>query len=161
MFITGLLVSLWLMFFDSSSLFLSSIFLMFIFIMEIYFDYLSISTYWFLQTNPSILCSCLSTKNLSTQYLENPIRRSMFLRIQNLFRRKPSSSIDHHPSSSLFDYRCPVCFNSKQSAFPWIALGCGHILCSFCLQHLYFSNKPICPQCRSIIILSDSTVLYI
>lgn len=150
MFITGLLISIWMIFFNNSYSFLSSIFLIVVFILD------SICTYWFQQRkNPSLLCSCLS----SSHRLKNPIRRSMFLRIQTLFERKPSETITDQ-SSSLFDYRCPVCFNSKQRTFSWIALGCGHILCSFCLQHLYFGNKPFCPQCRSSIILSDSTVLY-
>ena len=156
MFITGLLVSIWMIFFNNSYPFPSSIFLTVVFILEVYLDYISICTYWFQQRkNPSLLCACLSPSHR----LENPIRRSMFFRIQTLFERQPSETIADQ-SSSLFDYRCPVCFNSKQRTFSWIALGCGHILCSFCLQRLYFGNKPLCPQCRSSIILSDSTVLY-
>jgi len=172
MFITGILVSIWIILFNRDYTFLFSIFFIFVFIMEIYVDFVSISTYW-LSTNhnQSIFSSCflflqnysiLSNKSklkLSTIQLQNPIRRSMFLKIQNLFQTTRLNITDH--SYSLFNYRCPVCLNNRQDSFRWIALGCGHILCSLCLQHLYFGNKPICPSCRASIILSDLTILYI
>ncbi|CAF3369857.1 unnamed protein product [Rotaria sp. Silwood1] len=164
--------------------------------MEIYIDFISISTYlslsWFrmnnnqfihcpfkflwsyiinntllIQQNPPLSSSeyTLETSNIS---LQNPFRRLMLSRIQNLFRKTISDTNKNSTNNnnnnnkySLFDYRCPICFNNKQYSFRWIALGCGHILCSLCTQHLYFGNKPVCPSCRSPIILSDLTILYI
>jgi len=152
--------------------------------MEIYIDFVSISTYlslsWFRRNNNNSLIlwpfklfssylfiqqnrSLLSREypfEISNIQLQNPIRHLMFLKIQNLFQKTISNTIDHN-QYSLFDYRCPICFNNKQNSFRWIALGCGHILCSLCIQHLYFGKKPICPNCRSSIILSDLTILYI
>lgn len=99
--------------------------------------------------------------------LQNRSRRLMLLKLYNLFRRTKSNTpmdsdnIANNNKYSLFDYRCPICFNHKQSTSRWIVLGCGHILCSQCTQHLYFGNKPMCPNCRSPIILSDLTILYI
>ncbi|CAF0961727.1 unnamed protein product [Rotaria sordida] len=161
--------------------------------MEIYIDFISISTYlslsWFRMNNNQLIhCpfkflwsyiinnSILTEQNLplsSNEYtfetsnisLQNPFRRLMLSKIQNLFRRPISNtnknSDDNNNKYSLFDYRCPICLNNKQYSFRWIALGCGHILCSLCTQHLYFGNKPSCPNCRSPIILSDLTILYI
>jgi len=154
--------------------------------MEIYIDFIFISTYlslhWFHRNNNHLILwpfkllwsDLLNQQNrslLSREYtyqisnieLQNSIRRLMFLKIQNLFQKsisKTNSNSDNN-QYSLFDYRCPICLNNKQYSFRWIALGCGHILCSLCIQHLYFGNKPICPNCRSSIILSDLTILYI
>ncbi|CAF2421725.1 unnamed protein product [Rotaria sp. Silwood2] len=117
------------------------------------------------QQNPPLLLSEY-TFEISNIPLQNSFRRLMILRIQNLFRKTISDTnknSDNHNNNkySLFDYRCPICLNNKQYSFRWIALGCGHILCSLCTQHLYFGNKPNCPNCRSPIILSDLTILYI
>jgi len=148
--------------------------------MEIYVDFVFISNYlslhWFHRNNNHLILwsDLLNRQNrslLSREYtyqisnieLQNSIRRLMFLKIQNLFQKsisKTNSNSDNN-QYSLFDYRCPICLNNKQYSFRWIALGCGHILCSLCIQHLYFGNKPICPNCRSSIILSDLTILYI
>lgn len=131
--------------------------------MDIYTNFLSVLS-WFCRII-KVLCSYFLTeqnrKRSSREYIEiqNPIRRLMFLKIQHLFKQT-NSNIDPN-KCSLSDYRCPICFNHKQYSFRWIALGCGHILCSHCLQHLYFSTKPTCPNCRSTIILSDLTILYI
>ena len=93
----------------------------------------------------------------------NSFRRAMFLRIQNLFQRKLPRPVNPSPASpcSLFDYRCPVCLNQREASLQWIALGCGHLLCSLCTQQLYFGGKPLCPHCRSPIVLSDLTLLYL
>ena len=87
----------------------------------------------------------------------NSFRRAMFLRIQKLFHTDQSSL----SVSSLVDYRCPVCLIQREPSLRWIALGCGHLLCSSCTQQLYFGSKPSCPHCRSPIILSDLTLLYL
>lgn len=87
----------------------------------------------------------------------NSFRQSMFLRIQNLFHTDQSSL----SVSSLVDYRCPVCLIQREPSLRWIALGCGHLLCSLCTQQLYFGSNPSCPHCRSPIILSDLTLLYL
>ena len=152
MFITGVLVSIWIILFNRDYIVLFSIFFIFVFIMEIYVDFISIAR---LLRNRFI-----SSKGKSSNIqLQNPIRRLMFLKIQNLFQTTGVNSKDH--SYSFSNYRCPICLNNTLDSFRWIALGCGHILCSFCLQHLYFSNKSLCPTCRSSIILSDLTILYI
>ncbi|MCC7159850.1 MAG: hypothetical protein IT281_09950 [Ignavibacteria bacterium] len=105
---------------------------------------------------------------ISNVSLQNSFRRLMLLKIHNLFRRTISNTHKDSDNNNnnknkyrLFDYRCPICFNNTPSPFRWIALGCGHILCSLCTQHLYFGNKPMCPSCRSPIILTDVTILYI
>jgi len=177
MLISGILVSSWIILFNRYYTFLFSIVFIFVFIMEIYIDFISISTYlslpWFHRNNNqlSLWSYSLIRQNhslLSREYisetsniqLQNQIRHLMFIKIQNLFKNTKLNS-DNNNKYSLFDYRCPICLNNKQYSFRWIALGCGHILCSLCIQHLYFGNKPICPYCRSSIILSDLTILYI
>ena len=164
-FISGILLSIWIILFDIYYTFLFSIFLLVVFIVEIYLDFLSISAFRFLRNeNHSSLCSCFLSSQNSSALSQTSIRRLMLLRIQNLFHPTRSKTMEHsndHHQYSFFDYRCPVCLNNKQDSFRWIALGCGHILCSFCIQHLYFGTKPICPHCRSSIILSDLTILYI
>ncbi|CAF3253487.1 unnamed protein product [Rotaria socialis] len=118
------------------------------------------------QQNHSLLSNEYISE-ISNVSLQNPFRRLMLLKIHNLFRKTPfntnkdSDNNNNKHKYRLFDYRCPICFNNTQSAFRWIALGCGHILCSLCTQHLYFGNKPMCPSCRSPIILADVTILYI
>lgn len=169
MFITEILVSIWIILFNRDYIYQLSIIFIVGFMMEIYVNFISISNYYWLDRNQNQsifwflqnrwILSKESTVKLSTIQLQNPIRRLMFLKIQNLFQTTELNSIDHR--YSFFNYRCPICLNNKLDSFRWIALGCGHILCSFCLQHLYFGNKPICPTCRSSIILSDLTILYI
>jgi hypothetical protein len=191
MFITGALVLIWLNLFDRNYIFLFTVIFIFVFIIEIYIDFVSISTYlslpsfhvnnhqlshcpfkllWsyitnkslFIQQNRSLLLREHAFK-ISNIQLQNPFRRLMLSRIQNLFRQTisyPKNQSDHN-KYSLFNYRCPICLNSEQYSFRWIALGCGHILCSLCTQHLYSGTKPICPNCRLPIILSDLTILYI
>ena len=93
---------------------------------------------------------------------KNSFRRSMLLRIENLFSRPSTKTSSTNELPSLFDYRCPICLNlGKSSSCHWIALGCGHLLCSSCTRHLYFGHKPVCPHCRCPILLSDLTLLYI
>jgi hypothetical protein len=165
MFVTGILVSIWIILFNRDYIVLFSIFFVFVFIMEIYVDFISISNYWLCRNQYQSIFWLLRNRltsskgKLSNIQLQNPIRRLMFLKIQNLFQTTGLNPIDH--SYSFLNYRCPICLNNKLDSFRWIALGCGHILCSLCLQHLYFSNKSICPTCRSSIILSDLTILYI
>jgi hypothetical protein len=184
MFITGILVTIWIILFDRSCTFLFSVIFTSVFIMEIYIDSICISICllslpWFrMNNNQSIhwpfklLWSYLvNNSSLSRDYLfeisniqlQNQFRRLMFLKIQNLFQQQLINTNKNSESNkySLLDYRCPICLNNKQDSFQWIALGCGHILCSICTQHLYFSNKSTCPNCRSSIILSDLTILYI
>ncbi len=164
MLITGILISIWLILFDRNYTFLFSIYFIVVLMMEIYIDFVIISTYWFRRHNRPLNLWPLkfsreNTFERSNLPLQNSIRRLMFLKIQNLFRNPVHHS--DNKNCSLFDYRCPICLNNKQHSFRWIVLGCGHILCSFCIQHLYFGTKPICPNCRSSIILSDLTILYI
>lgn len=162
MFITSILVSIWLILFNRNYTFLFSIVFIFIFILEIYIDFIIISTYislFWLRRNENESSREYTKLNIQ---LQNKIRRLMFLKIQNLFQKTNIISNNNNDNRySLFDYRCPICLNNKQYSFRWIALGCGHILCSLCLQHIYFGNKPVCPNCRSSIILSDLTILYL
>ena len=151
------------------------------FIMEIYIDlifichYLSLSWFnmnnyqfypfkflWSYIINHSLLMQQEHKSQILNIQLQNTSRRLMLSKIRNLFRKTISNNTDMNSNSneysSLFDYRCPICLCNKQR---WIALGCGHILCSLCTHHLYFGNKSICPYCRSPITLSDLTLLYI
>jgi hypothetical protein len=176
MFITGILVLIWIRLFDKSYTLIFSILFLAVFMIEICIDLISISSYLSLprfriNNNRLIQCSFKSIINhfinrtnpplISNIRLENPFRRLMLLRIQNLFQMTMSNDDSNHHNNSLFDYRCPICLNYKENSFRWIALGCGHILCSFCLQEVYFGNKPLCPNCRTPIFLSDLTILYI
>ena len=98
-----------------------------------------------------------------TVSLSTSVRQSMLLRVQRLFRR-PVAHADKQPNRSecsLWSYRCPVCFNRADKFLRWIALGCGHILCSSCTQHIYCGTKQMCPTCRSPMVLSDLTILYL
>jgi hypothetical protein len=180
MFITGILVSIWIILFDRYFTFLFSILFTFVFITEIYIDFICIVSLPWLRINHNqviyypfkfLWSYIINNSLLSREYtfdishiqFQNQFRRLMFLKIQNLFQQKSTSTNKNSINNqySLFNYRCPICFNNKQYSFRWIALGCGHILCSICTQHLYFSNKSTCPNCRSPIILSDLTILYI
>lgn len=160
MFLTSVLVLIWINLFKKCYTCLFIIIFSILFVLEIYGIVLKY------RHNNEIFKWLLKFEKVRTSNIlwQSSVRRLMFLKIQNLFHQTSSPPSKHcHSSSScsLFDYRCPISFNIKDASFQWLALGCGHVLCSFCLQHVYFGSKPSCPHCRSAIILSDLTIIYI
>lgn len=95
--------------------------------------------------------------------LSSSVRQSMLVRVQRLFRRTVAHADKNanRNDCSLWSYRCPVCFDRADKLLRWMALGCGHILCSSCTQHIYCGTKQMCPICRSPVFLSDLTILYL
>lgn len=102
---------------------------------------------------------CLINHQHENIDLKKTYRQSMILRIRNLFEKTSSEQTESKLSSCLSNYRCPICWSDRSKR--WIALGCGHLLCSLCTQHLIFGRRPYCPTCRSPMLLSDLTLLYI
>lgn len=166
MFLTGILVLIWINLFKKCYTYLFIIIFAIVFILEMYGVCLR---YRFRRINIQTFKSILQSRNKKTSHIpwQSSVRRSMLLKIQKVFHQSSSSSSspppshNHYNSSFLFDYRCPICLNTTDPSFQWLALGCGHVLCSLCVQHVYFGSKPICPHCRSSIILSDLTILYV
>jgi len=158
MFLTGILVLIWINLFKKCYTYLFITMFSIVFILEMYGLFLR---YRFRRINIQTFKSILKSRKKKTSNIpwQSSVRRLMLLKIQKIFHQSPSHN--HYRSSSLFNYRCPICFNSTDSSFQWLALGCGHVLCSLCLRHVYFGSKPMCPHCRSSIILSDLTILYV
>jgi hypothetical protein len=128
-------------------------------------SYRSITSSTIMEDDRSLSLSLIHNRRQPWQISwSNSFRRLMLLRIQALFHRSASTTTSSSDVAldQLTNYRCPVCFNQHHQVLSrWIALGCGHLLCSLCTQRLYFGSKPMCPHCRSPIILSDLTLLYI
>ena len=119
-----------------------------------------LSIHWSSLLIDRILCliDAIDQRNEPLQLI-NGYRRLMLIRIQNLFEKNSTKIALKRNLNSLKHHRCPICWND--GATQWIALGCGHVLCFHCTQHVYFSKIPFCPSCRTPIILSDLTLLYI